>query len=201
MSKNSSAVEPDRPTYQETPYISGARNLSNMGYQNVANNLNRINVFDPLTQKSIQDNANAVYQRAEDDFARNYRDTMRNLDTRNYNRFGTLNATAPSYVRDMQNLQAQRQLMDSAYNKALYAEQLKDQELARRYNTLNFNNQLFNQYGNLYTDFDWRNQDIAYQNALKNFRYDQANRSNTNSWQDYATLGVNTLATILPFLI
>ena len=163
---------PERQPYEKTQWIKQGEDLGNKGYQGIADNYNRVNVFDPLTQKSIQDNTNAVYQRAEIDFARNYRDTMRNLDTRNYNRFGTLNATAPSYVRDMQNLQAQRQLMDSAYNKALYSEQLKDQELARRYNTLNMFNQMYG-YGQLGSDLELKNQDIAYQNAYNKWMANQ----------------------------
>jgi len=170
MSKSS--APPERQPWKDTQWISQGRDLGNRGYQGIVDNYNRVNVFDPLTQKSIQDTTNAVYQRAEDDFARNYRDTMRNLDTRNYNRFGTLNATAPAYVRDMQNLQSQRQLMDSAYNKALYSEQLKDQELARRYNTLNMFENLYG-YGKLGSDLDLKNQEIAYQNAYNNWLYNQ----------------------------
>lgn len=178
MSKSGGA--PERPAYQDTEYSKQARDLGNKGYQGITENYNRVNVFDPLTQKSIQDNTNAVYQRAEDDFARNYRDTMRNLDTRNYNRFGTLNATAPAYVRDMQNLQAQRKLMDSAYNKALYSEQLKDQELARRYKTLDMFNNLYG-YGKIGHDIDMQNQDIAYQNLYNNWLANQMAGQQTTS--------------------
>ena len=39
------------------------------GYENVANNLNRVNVFDKDPLANIQSNVNDVYRRAEDDFA------------------------------------------------------------------------------------------------------------------------------------
>lgn len=163
---------PERQSYEKTQWIKQGEDLGNRGYQGIVDNYNRVNVFDPLTQKSIQDQTNAVYGRAEQDFARNYNDTMRKLNTRNYNQFGTLNATAPAYVTDMQNLQAQRALMDSAYNKALYAEKLKDQELARRYNTLNMFENLYG-YGKLGSDLDLKNQDIAYQNAYNQWMAEQ----------------------------
>lgn len=183
---------PKREHYVETPYISGARTLSDMGYQNLANNLNKVNVFSPQTLQDIQSNVNDVYSRAEGDFARNYNKTMRNLDTRNYNQFGTLNATAPSYVRDMQNLQSQRALMDSAYNKALYAEQLKDNELARRYKNLDYNKDIFDKYGNVYSKYDWTNQDIDYQNAYNDWLNSQM--SWNNALNAISTVGSLALA-------
>lgn len=193
------AKAPQREHYklmEDTPYITQARDVSTKGYEGFNKNYENVNVFSPETQASIQANANAVYKRAEDDFARNYNQTMRNLATRNYNQFGTLNATAPSYVTDMQNLQAQRALMDSAYNKALYAEQLKDQELARRYNTLNMYKTMYD-YGQIPYQQDLmnyntslRNQDIDYQNAVANYN---ANPFNNN-------IVGSTLTSIAPFM-
>lgn len=157
---------------EDTPFISQARDVSNRGYQDYIKNYQNVNVFSPEANRSLDAQANTVYKRAEDDFARNYTNTMRNLATRNYNQFGTLNATAPSYVTDMQNLQSQRALMDSAYNKALYREQLRDNELQRRYNTLGLFKSMYD-YGQIPYQQDLmnyqtslKNQDVAYQNAL-----------------------------------
>lgn len=172
MGKNKSVERPHYKLMEDTPYITQARDISGRGYKDYIGNYQNVNVFNPTTQRQLDAQANDVYSRAEQDFARNYNNTMRALASRNYNQFGTLNATAPSYITDMQNLQSQRALMDSAYNKALYREQLRDNELARRYNTLNMFKQMYD-YGQIPYQQDimnyqtsLRNQDIDYQNAL-----------------------------------
>ena len=135
---------PDIPMYQEmedTPWITQLRDIADKGGQGVLNNYNKVNVFSEPTRQEMNAQVNNVYNRAETDFDRNYRDTMQKLAKRNYSQFGTLNATPAAYRTDLQNLSEQRKLADLSYNKALYADQVKNNELQRRYNTLNmFNN-------------------------------------------------------------
>ena len=137
---------PDIPMYQEmedTPWITQLRDIADKGGQGVLNNYNKVNVFSEPTRQEMNAQVNNVYNRAETDFDRNYRDTMQKLANRNYSQFGTLNATPAAYRTDLQNLSEQRKLADLSYNKALYADQVKNNELQRRYNTLNmFNNML-----------------------------------------------------------
>ena len=169
---------PSRPEYeqmQDTPYITNLRDLSQRGYEGYKDNYNKVNVFSPETQRSLDDYTNAVYQRAEGDFDRQYRDTMKRMANRNYGQFGTLNATPALYRTDMENLAQQRKLADMAYNKALYRESLVDNELRRRYNTLNMYNQMLEK-GKTPYELDlqnWKirnqNKDIQFQNAIANY--------------------------------
>ena len=169
---------PHHEEYEElkdTPYITGLRDLSQRGYEGYRDNYNKVNVFSPETQRSLDDYTNAVYQRAEGDFDRQYRDTMKRMANRNYGQFGTLNATPALYRTDMENLAQQRKLADMAYNKALYRESLVDNELRRRYNTLDMYNQMLEK-GKTPYELDlqnWKirnqNKDIQFQNAIANY--------------------------------
>lgn len=169
---------PSRPEYEQmkdTPYITNLRDLSQRGYEGYKDNYNKVNVFSPETQRSLDDYTNAVYQRAEGDFDRQYRDTMKRMANRNYGQFGTLNATPALYRTDMENLAQQRKLADMAYNKALYRESLVDNELRRRYNTLNMYNDMLEK-GKTPYELDlqnWhvrnKNKDIQFQNAISNY--------------------------------
>ena len=171
---------PSRPEYeqmQDTPYITNLRDLSQRGYEGYKDNYNKVNVFSPETRRSLDDYTNAVYQRAEGDFDRQYRDTMKRMANRNYGQFGTLNATPALYRTDMENLAQQRKLADMAYNKALYRESLVDNELRRRYNTLDMYNQMLEK-GKTPYELDlqnWKirnqNKDIQFQNAIANYNH------------------------------
>ena len=127
---------------QDTPYISNLRDLSQRGYEGYRDNYNRVNTFSPETQASLNARVNDVYKRAEGDFDRQYRDTMQKYANANYGQFGTLNATPALYRTDMENLQQQRKLADLSYNKALYYDDVVNNELNRRYKTLDMFNQL-----------------------------------------------------------
>ena len=179
---------PDIPMYQEmqdTPWISQLRNIAQKGGEGVLSNYNKVNVFDEPTQQEMRAQVNNVYNRAETDFDRNYRDTMQRLANRNYSQFGTLNATPAAYRTDLQNLSQQRKLADLSYNKALYADQVKNNELQRRYNTLNmFNNMLA--LGQTPYQQDIQNWNIRNQNLDRGY-YNDLGNSGGNSW--IGTLG------------
>ena len=166
-----------RPQYEEfedTPWITQGRKIADIGGQGVLENYNKVNVFDEPTQASLEARNNATYQRAFGDMERAYKDTMNKYNAANYNQFGTLNATAPAYRTDEYQRQFQRQLDDLAYNKAVNYENLINNELKRRYNTLDMFNNLY-QYGVTPHNVDllnWNtrntNKDIQYANALTN---------------------------------
>ena len=165
---------PHHEEYEElkdTPYITGLRDLSQRGYEGYRDNYNKVNVFSPETQRSLDDYTNAVYQRAEGDFDRQYRDTMKRMANRNYGQFGTLNATPALYRTDMENLAQQRKLADMAYNRALYRESLVDNELRRRYNTLNMYNEMLGK-GQIPYELDLKNWEIR--NKNKDVRFGNA---------------------------
>ena len=169
---------PKHEEYEElkdTTYITSLRDLSQSGYEGYRDNYSKVNVFSPETQRSLDDYTNAVYKRAEGDFDRQYRDTMKRMANRNYGQFGTLNATPALYRTDMENLAQQRKLADMAYNKALYRESLVDNELRRRYNTLDMYNQMLGK-GQIPYELDlqnWKirnqNKDVQFQNAIANY--------------------------------
>lgn len=199
MSKLFGGDDVRHPGYEEmkdTPWITQGREIADVGGKGILDNYNKVNVFDDPTQKSLEARNNQVYQRAFGDAERLYKDTMNKYAAANYNQFGTLNATPAAYRTDMANLQFQRQLDDMAYNKAMNYDTIKDQELKRRYETLNMFNDLY-QYGNTPYQQDianWNirntNRDLSYQNQLVG----QQNAS--NSGQGWGNLLGTTLGAV-----
>lgn len=171
--------KPKRPLYEEqqdTPWITRNRNLNEKTYNNVYENLDRVNVFDDATKQSLQNYADDIYNRALSDFNRSYNQTMNKTLSRDYNRFGTTGASTSLLNRDNYNLQQQRKLADLAYDKALYNEDLINNELQRRYNTLNTNYNYFTNSGNTIQNFDnanWQirnmNKDVQYLNDIQDY--------------------------------
>ena len=157
---------------QDTPWITQARDIADRGGKGILENYNKVNVFDDATKRSLEARNNQIYKRAFDNMEREYTNTMNKYNAANYNQFGTLNATPAAYRTDMYNLAAQRQMDDLGYNQALNYDNLMNQELQRRYNTLNMFGNMY-QYGQTPYQQDimnWNtrntNKDIDYQNAL-----------------------------------
>ena len=175
----STKSKPKRPLYEEqqdTDWITRNRNLNEQTYNNVSKNLNRVNVFDDATKQSLQNYADSIYNRALSDFDRSYNQTMNKTLARDYNRFGTTGASTSLLNRDNYNLQQQRKLADLAYDKALYNEDLINNELQRRYKTLNTNYNYFTDSGKTIQDFDnanWQirnmNKDVQYLNDIQDY--------------------------------
>lgn len=173
MAKNS----PDLPAYKEmedTPWITQGREIAQKGGEGVLSNYNNVNVFDDATKRSLQARVDDMYSRSLSDFDRNYRDTMQKYANKNYQQFGTLNATPAAYRTDMENLQQQRKLADLAYDKAMTYDTVVDKELNRRYNTLNMFNNMY-QYGNVPYQQDIQNWNIRNKNLDRQYYNDLAN--------------------------
>ena len=168
--------KPKLPKYKEmkdTPWISQARDIAGRGGEGILQNYNKVNVFDEPTRQSLQSRVDNMYSRALSDFDRNYRDTMQQYANRNYSQFGTLNATPAAYRTDLYNLQEQRKLADLAYNKAQTYDDVVNNELNRRYNTLNMFNTMY-QYGNIPYQQDVNNWQIRNQNLDRQYYNDLA---------------------------
>ena len=153
---------PTHDPYEEmkdTPWITQARQIADVGGRGVLDNYNKVNVFDDSTRASLDARNNETYKRAFDDMERNYTNIMNKYNAKNYNQFGTLNATAPSFVTDSYKRDFQRQMDDMAYNKAAHYDELMDNELRRRYNTLDMYDKLY-QYGQTPYDLDLKNWNI-----------------------------------------
>ena len=142
-SKSSSVSMPKYEEFKDTPWITQGREIADAGGKGILENYNKVNVFDEPTLESLETRNNNIYNRAFGDMERLYTDTMNKYNAKNYNQFGTLNATAPAYRTDEYQRQFQRQLDDLAYNKAVNYENLINNELQRRYNTLDM-------FGNMY---------------------------------------------------
>ena len=140
--KKSSSV-PQYELFKDTPWITQGRQIADIGGQGILDNYNKVNVFDEPTIASLEARNNDIYNRAFGDMERQYTNTMNKYNAANYNQFGTLNATGPAYRTDEYQRQFQRQLDDLAYNKAVNYENLINNELQRRYNTLDM-------FGNMY---------------------------------------------------
>jgi len=166
---------PKHPGYEEmkdTPWITQGREIADIGGKGVLDNYNKVNVFDRQTQDSLNARNNAIYKRAFDNMERAYTDTMNKYNAKNYGQFGTLNATAPSYIVDNYQRDFQRQMDDLAYNQAVNYDNLMDKELQRRYNTLDMYSGMYG-YGQTPYEQDlmnWdirnKNRDISYNNAI-----------------------------------
>lgn len=178
---------PQRKHYskmKDTPWVSQSRALANAGGQGLLENYNKVNVFDQDTLNSLEGRNNAIYQRAFNDMAQNYNDTMNRYAARNYDRFGTLNSTPSSYITDEYQKDYQRQLNDAAYNKAVNYENLVNNELNRRYNTLSMLANMYD-YGQIGHSVDVNNynvtntnKDIDYANAMAGY----SSRNGGGSW-------------------
>ena len=166
---------PKHPGYEEmkdTPWITQGREIADIGGKGILENYNKVNVFDEPTQASLEARNNAIYKRAFDNMERAYTNTMNKYNAKNYNQFGTLNSTPSAYITDNYQRDFQRQMDDLAYNQAVNYDTLMDNELQRRYNTLNMFNSLYN-YGVTPYEQDlmnWdirnKNRDISYNNAI-----------------------------------
>ena len=165
----------DHPQYskmKDTPWIKQGREIANIGGKGVLSNYGKVNVFDQDTIDSLNARNNAVYQRAFSDMDQNYNNIMNKYAARNYNRFGSLNNTPAAYTTDQYQKDFQRQMNDLSYNKAVNYENLINNELQRRYNTLNMFANMY-QYGKTPYEQDkmnWNventNKDMAFNNAL-----------------------------------
>lgn len=166
---------PKHPGYEQmkdTPWITQGRKIADIGGKGVLENYNKVNTFDEATRKSLEARNNEIYKRAFDTATDAYNQSMNKYAGANYNRLGTLNSTPSAYITDQYMKDYQRQMDDLAYNKAINYDTLMDQELQRRYNTLNMFGNMY-QYGQTPYQQDlqnWNirntNRDIAYQNAM-----------------------------------
>jgi hypothetical protein len=124
-----------------------------------------------------------AYRNAFEDLNRGYREGMNKYASANYNRFGTLNATPASYITDNFNRQYSRDMANLAYNKAVNYENLVNQELQRRYNTLNMMQTMYNMgqipYQLDLADWDIRNKnrDIDWEDRKIQYAVDKANEA------------------------
>ena len=174
MGKKKAPSHPGYVKMEDTPWITQGREIADVGGKGILENYNKVNVFSPETQKSLEARNNAIYKRAFDNMERAYTDTMNKYSAANYGQFGTLNATPAAYRTDQYRKDFQRQMDDLAYNQAVNYDTLMDNELQRRYNTLDMFGNLYN-YGQIPYQQDIRNwnientnRDIAYQNMLIN---------------------------------
>ena len=174
MGKKKAPSHPGYVKMEDTPWITQGREIADVGGKGILENYNKVNVFSPETQKSLEARNNAIYKRAFDNMEKAYTDTMNKYSAANYGQFGTLNATPAAYRTDQYRKDFQRQMDDLAYNQAVNYDTLMDNELQRRYNTLDMFGNLYN-YGQIPYQQDIRNwnientnRDIAYQNMLIN---------------------------------
>ena len=175
--------------FKDTPWITQGRQIADIGGQGVLDNYNKVNVFSPETQQSLEARNNAIYQRAFDDASRAYTDTMNRYNAANYGQFGTLNATAPYYRTDSYQRDFQRQLNDLAYNKAVNYENLVNNELQRRYNTLNMFGDMYG-YGQIPHSVDIANWNTTNTNKDLLLKQMQMDNASSGGWSNLlGTLG------------
>lgn len=175
--KKKKASVPQYEEFKDTPWITQGREIADIGGKGILDNYNSVNVFDDAQRKSMEKLNEDTYNRAFADMERQYMNTMGKYNQANYNRFGTLNATAPYYITDQYQRDFQRQMNDLAYNKAVNYENLVDKELQRRYNTMDMFHNLY-QYGNVPHSVDianWNTRNTNKDLAMAALNAQQAN--------------------------
>ena len=181
---------PQYEKFEDTPWIKQGRDIADIGGKGILENYNKVNVFDEPTQASLKARNNAIYQRAFDDAAKQYTNTMNKYAAANYNQFGTLNATAPYYKTDQYQRDFQRQLNDLAYNKAVNYENLINNELQRRYNTLDMFGNMYG-YGQIPHQVDIANWNTTNTNKDLLYKAMQANNASSGGFSNLlGTLGI-----------
>lgn len=173
---------PDLQMYknqEDSPYVAHARNLMETGYKGLNDNVGKVNTMDGDTVADINSRLGAIQNRANQDFDINYRSTIANQLANEYGKFGTIGGTSSLYRNDMTNRTEQRKLADLAYEQAKNYEGNVNNELKRRYDTINMYNNLYG-YGSIpqkYDDQNYKlsltNQDRAYQNDFNRWKTDQ----------------------------
>ena len=171
--------KPKRQEYEQmadTPYITQARDLENIGYQGVKDNVGNVNVFDDATKRSLQNVVDNYSNYANDQLNQDYRKQVANLNNQNYGRFGTTNATGALYNSDMLGQQFNNLASANAYNSANMYQNLINNELSNRYKTLNTYQNLYDTEGQKAYDQDLmnynirnKNKDIQYTNDMQNY--------------------------------
>lgn len=176
--------EVDKPVYQEmedTPYITYARDLSDKGAKGLLEYYDKVNVFSEPTQQSLQARVNDMYRKSELDYQKQYRQAANKKNQANYRRFGTLNATPAAYASNLQEIQNQDHLAKMAQQKAMSYDQVVNNELQRRYNTLNMYKALYG-LGETPYAHDVRNWQARNQNIDRLYMNDLAKASSGFDW-------------------
>lgn len=167
------AQHPGYEEMKDTPWITQGRDVAQRGGEGILENYNRVNVFNEGQRTSMEKLNEDAYRRAFEDLNKGYREGMNKYAGANYNRFGSLNSTPSAYITDEFNRQYSRDMANLAYEKAINYENLVNQELQRRYNTLGMYQTMYNM-GQIPYQQDiqnWqirnKNRDIAYENAKR----------------------------------
>lgn len=189
---------------KDTPWITQGRDIAQRGGEGILENYNRVNVFDEGQRSSMEKLNEDAYRRAFEDLNRGYREGMNKYASANYNRFGSLNSTPSSYITDNFNRQYSRDMANLAYNKAINYENLVNQELQRRYNTLNMHQALYNM-GQMPYQLDlanWdvrnKNRDINFEDRQRAYAVAKANEAKKDKmWTDIAQLGGTVVGTVV----
>lgn len=190
MAKDKTVDVPMLTKFEDTPYITQARQMSQLGGEKMMGLHDKLNVFSEPTQQSLQARVNDMYRKAELDYGRQYRQAANKMNQANYRRFGTLNATPAAYASNLQELRNQEHLADMAYQKAKAYDQAINNELQRRYNTFNMYKSLYG-LGETPLNIDLRNWEIEHQNQDRQYANDLARAASGTNW---AKVGLGALS-------
>jgi hypothetical protein len=191
---SSKTYVPRYEQFEDTPWIKQGREIADIGGKGILDNYNKVNTFDEPTKASLKARNNDIYKRAFDDMEKAYTDTMNKYNAKNYNQFGTLNATAPAYITDNYQKDFQRQMDDLAYNKAINYDKLINNELQRRYNTLDMFGNMYG-YGQTPHSVDIANWNTT--NTNKDLAM-QALMSNNSGYSGFGNLFTSLGASMIP---
>lgn len=179
---------------EDTTYITQGRDLSERGGKGLLENYEKVNVFSEPTQQSLQARVNDMYRKAELDYGRQYRQAANKMNQANYRRFGTLNATPAAYASNLQELRNQEHLADMAYQKAKAYDQAVNNELQRRYNTINMYKAMYG-LGETPYQHDVQNWKIRNENLDRQYQNQLAKSSSGFDWGSLLGTGLSIAGT------
>lgn len=194
MAKN--VDKPMLSEMEDTTYITQGRDLSERGGKGLLENYEKVNVFSEPTQQALQARVNDMYRKAELDYGRQYRQATNKMNQANYRRFGTLNATPAAYASNLQELRNQEHLADMAYQKAKAYDQTVNNELQRRYNTINMYKAMYG-LGETPYQHDVQNWKIRNENLDRQYQNQLAKASSGFDWGSLLGTGLSIAGTAL----
>lgn len=192
MAKN--VDKPMLSEMEDTTYITQGRDLSERGGKGLLENYEKVNVFSEPTQQALQARVNDMYRKAELDYGRQYRQATNKMNQANYRRFGTLNATPAAYASNLQELRNQEHLADMAYQKAKAYDQTVNNELQRRYNTINMYKAMYG-LGETPYQHDVQNWKIRNENLDRQYQNQLAKSSSGFDWGSLLGTGLSLAGT------
>lgn len=173
------------------------KNIYDYAQQSLAANLPYVNVFSPEVQNGINSQLQAYYNQGMQSLNSMYTPILNNLKNDIASRFGNLNNSI--FMDKLNNIERNRAvaLSDLQQNLMAQRDSLYDNELSRRYNYLNFMNDMQNQVTNNIINY----LNAARSNSVLGNSYNAASYNAANNAYNKNMQYAQTAIQMLPLLL